>query len=171
MDWLRRLALILALLLAANGVSTPRLTEADTRLNTSGQSQVPPAPTGSGSAAASVALVYVRESPTPREPIAPQSLPTLLDAKAWALGQLGGQEYMCLWFVIDDESKWDVHAENPTSLAYGLPQAKPGDKMASAGADWRDNPLTQLQWAVTYGQQKYGGLCNALAFRDERGWW
>ena len=167
MDWLRRLALILALLLAANGVSTPRLTEADT--SSGNVSYIPTL--ARDSTATATPLVYVRESPTPREPIAPQSLPTLLDAKAWALGQLGGQEYMCLWFVIDDESKWDVHAENPTSLAYGLPQAKPGDKMASAGADWRDNPLTQLQWAVTYGQQKYGGLCNALAFRDERGWW
>ena len=102
MDWLRRLALILALLLAANGVSTPRLTEAS-------RGNVSYIPTlARDSTATATPLVYVRESPTPREPIAPQSLPTLLDAKAWALGQLGGTRAVLALKKLKDDNNLAV---------------------------------------------------------------
>lgn len=59
----------------------------------------------------------------------------------------------------------DVTIENPGSGAYGLPQALPGSKMASAGADWATNPLTQLRWMLGYVDSVYGGVCNA-AYHD-----
>jgi hypothetical protein len=48
------------------------------------------------------------------------------------------------------------------SGAYGLPQALPASKMASAGPDWQTNPRTQLRWMVSYVAE-YGGPCGALA--------
>ena len=51
--------------------------------------------------------------------------------------------------------------------AYGLPQAVPGTKMASAGPDWRTNPITQLKWMYNYSVQRYGSLCGAFAHRRD----
>ncbi len=51
--------------------------------------------------------------------------------------------------------------------AYGLPQANPGTKMASAGPDWRTNPITQLKWMYNYSVQRYGSLCGAFAHRRD----
>lgn len=76
----------------------------------------------------------------------------------------------CLDELVQRESGWDVHATNPTTGAYGLPQALPGSKMASAGPDWRDNPRTQIRWMFGY-VRKYGGPCGALAFQKAHGWY
>ena len=46
------------------------------------------------------------------------------------------------------ESRWIVNADNPTSSAYGIPQALPGSRMAAFGADWRTNPATQIRWGL-----------------------
>ena len=46
------------------------------------------------------------------------------------------------------ESGWNPLAANPSSGAYGIPQALPGDKMASAGSDWQTNPATQIEWGL-----------------------
>jgi LysM repeat protein len=66
--------------------------------------------------------------------------------------------------IISHESGWNVTATNPSSGAYGLPQALPGNKMASAGADWQTNPATQLKWALQYMNQTYGSPNAAWAF-------
>ena len=50
------------------------------------------------------------------------------------------------------------------SGAYGLPQALPGSKMASAGADWQTNPATQIRWGLGYIKAIYGDPCKAWAF-------
>ena len=52
-------------------------------------------------------------------------------------------------------------ADNPNSSAYGIPQALPGSKMASAGADWATNPVTQIKWGLGYIQDRYGSPCSA----------
>lgn len=52
-----------------------------------------------------------------------------------------------------------------TSVAYGIPQATPGTKMASAGPDWATNPWTQLKWMIGYTVGKFGSECNALYHR------
>ena len=46
--------------------------------------------------------------------------------------------------------------QNPASAAYGIPQANPGDKMASAGSDWKTNPATQIRWGLGYIKAEYG---------------
>lgn len=67
-------------------------------------------------------------------------------------------------YIIDHESSWDPKATNPESGAYGLPQSLPGSKMASAGSDWRTNPITQLRWMKGYVNSVYGGARNAYNF-------
>lgn len=73
----------------------------------------------------------------------------------------------CLAAIIDSEgSGWDPTRWNTQgSGAYGLPQALPASKMASAGADWATNPYTQIRWARAYARSRYGGDCQAWA------WW
>ena len=67
-------------------------------------------------------------------------------------------------YIVDNESNWDPKATNPESGAYGLPQSLPGSKMASAGSDWRTNPITQLRWMKGYVNSVYGGARNAYNF-------
>ncbi|PST46251.1 hypothetical protein CPA40_06620 [Bifidobacterium callitrichos] len=64
-------------------------------------------------------------------------------------------------YIINHESGWNPRATNPSSGAYGLPQALPGSKMASAGADWATNYQTQFKWFVGYCNSRYGGITGA----------
>ena len=80
----------------------------------------------------------------------------------------------CLEEIIDRETAdtWSVTIYNYAgSGAYGLPQALPGHKMASAGADWQTNPVTQIRWMRGYVNSRYGGSCNALAHHNSQGWY
>lgn len=73
-------------------------------------------------------------------------------------------------FIISHESGWRPNASNPSG-AYGLCQALPGSKMASAGADWATNPVTQLRWCSGYANSRYGGWANAYAhWQNTRNW-
>jgi hypothetical protein len=75
-----------------------------------------------------------------------------------------GAQAGCADAIIVRESGGRVNAANPYSGAYGIPQALPGSKMASAGADWRWNPWTQLRWMRSYVDAQYGGACAAWSF-------
>ena len=56
-----------------------------------------------------------------------------------------------------------MNATNASSGAYGLPQALPGSKMASAGADWATNYQTQLKWFWSYCNSRYGSVQGAYS--------
>ena len=71
--------------------------------------------------------------------------------------------------LINHESGCRVDAQNPSG-AYGIPQALPGNKMASAGADWETNPVTQIRWMAGY-VSRYGGWQGALNFWYAHGWY
>jgi resuscitation-promoting factor RpfB len=71
--------------------------------------------------------------------------------------------FSCLDNIWTRESNWRYNAEN-ASGAYGIPQALPGSKMATAGADWQTNPATQIKWGLGYIQSKYGDPCSAWSF-------
>lgn len=97
-------------------------------------------------------------------------------AKALAYGIVMGMgwgegEYNCLVALWDRESNWNAFAFNPSSGAYGIPQALPGEKMASAGADWQTNPATQINWGIGYIQGRYGTPCGAWAHSESVGWY
>ncbi|MFD8702341.1 transglycosylase SLT domain-containing protein [Kitasatospora sp. NPDC059648] len=73
--------------------------------------------------------------------------------------------------IISHESGWNVTATNPSSGSYGLGQALPASKMASAGADWRTNPATQIKWALDYMNTRYGSPNAAWAFWQTHHWY
>lgn len=79
------------------------------------------------------------------------------------------------WPALDSlwtrESNWKQLADNPSSDAYGIPQSLPGSKMASAGADWRTNPRTQIKWGLGYIRGRYGSPKNAWAHSQRVGWY
>jgi hypothetical protein len=81
-----------------------------------------------------------------------------------------GSQYSCLVSLWNRESNWRWDAEN-ASGAYGIPQALPGSKMASAGSDWRTNPATQIKWGLGYIQQVYGTPCGAWGHEESAGWY
>ena len=80
-------------------------------------------------------------------------------------------EFSCLVALWTRESNWNAFAHNTTSGAYGIPQALPGEKMASAGGDWATNPATQITWGLGYIADRYGTPCGAWAHSEERGWY
>lgn len=82
-----------------------------------------------------------------------------------------GSEFDCLVALWNRESHWNVYAENPTSHAYGIPQALPGDKMATVADDWRTNPTTQITWGLGYISGRYGTPCGAWDHSERKGWY
>lgn len=78
---------------------------------------------------------------------------------------------MCVIKLWDKESNWRWWADNPSSSAYGIPQALPGRKMASAGADWKTNPVTQIRWGLKYIKDRHGSPCGAWSHSKQRGWY
>ena len=83
----------------------------------------------------------------------------------------GADQFSCLDSLWTRESGWDPHAENPTSGAYGIPQALPGSKMGAYGSDWADNPTTQIQWGLAYIRDSYGTPCGAWSEFQSQGWY
>ncbi|WP_329547935.1 lytic transglycosylase domain-containing protein [Streptomyces sp. NBC_01356] len=73
--------------------------------------------------------------------------------------------------IVEHESGWDVNATNSSSGAYGLVQALPGSKMASAGSDWKTNPETQIKWGLNYMNDRYGSPVGAWNFWLANGWY
>ncbi|GAA4809385.1 hypothetical protein GCM10025786_11830 [Nocardioides caeni] len=80
-------------------------------------------------------------------------------------------QFDCLDSLWTRESGWRWNADNPTSSAYGIPQALPGSKMSSAGADWATNPVTQIRWGLGYIQDRYGSPCGAWGHSEAVGWY
>jgi hypothetical protein len=90
----------------------------------------------------------------------------LLSEFGWSQDQFG-----CLDSLWERESHWNVYADNPSSSAYGIPQALPGSKMSSAGADWATNPITQIRWGLGYIEDRYGSPCGAWGHSESHGWY
>jgi hypothetical protein len=87
-------------------------------------------------------------------------------ARGWGQG-----EYDCLVSLWNKESGWNVNAHNKSSGAHGIPQALPGSKMASAGADWETNPATQITWGLGYITGRYSTPCGAWGKSQSSGWY
>ena len=80
-------------------------------------------------------------------------------------------QFSCLTALWTQESGWNVYAENPSSGAYGIPQALPGWKMASAGANWQSDAATQISWGLGYIRASYGSPCAAWGHEEAAGWY
>jgi hypothetical protein len=88
------------------------------------------------------------------------------------LGSYGWSgQYSCLYDLWEQESDWNVSAYNAGSGAYGIPQALPGSKMASAGSDWQTDAATQITWGLEYIESTYGSPCAAWDHEESDGWY
>jgi len=116
---------------------------------------------GSGSSASAAAAPSV---PAPSPGSAQAYAKSLLAARG-----MGDDQYSCLVALWNRESHWNVYAQNPSG-AYGIPQALPGSKMASAGPDWQSNYKTQIKWGLSY-IGRYGNPCGAWAHSQATGWY
>jgi hypothetical protein len=91
--------------------------------------------------------------------------------KTMMLQRWGASEWPPLNSLWTRESGWRTTAKNPSSGAYGIPQALPASKMASAGADWLRNPRTQIKWGLGYIASRYGSPSAAWAHSQRTGWY
>jgi hypothetical protein len=108
------------------------------------------------------------ESSGPSAPSgSPQQIASaMLSGFGWSQDQFG-----CLDSLWAHESGWSTTATNPSSGAYGIPQALPGSKMASAGADWQTNAATQIRWGLGYIKSLYGSPCGAWSHEQATGYY
>jgi len=114
-------------------------------------------------------------APAGGAPIVPAAAPNPGTAQAIAYNMLpqfgySHNQFGCLDNIWSRESGWRYNAYN-ASGAYGIPQALPGSKMATAGPDWQTNPATQIRWGLGYIKGRYGSPCNAWAFWQSSGWY
>jgi hypothetical protein len=128
-------------------------------------------PTAAPSPSSSPAPSASPSPPAPAAPPAPSGSPQQI-----ALGMLSSygwssDQFSCLVSLWNQESGWNVEAANPTSGAYGIPQALPGSKMASAGPDWQTDATTQIRWGLGYIKGTYGSPCGAWAHEQAVGWY
>jgi hypothetical protein len=98
-----------------------------------------------------------------------QSSYTVAQVQAIARQIVPSGQFQCFSNIVNHESTWNYQATNPSSGAYGLVQALPAGKMASAGADWRTNPATQIKWGLNYMNQRYGSPCDAWSYWQANG--
>jgi hypothetical protein len=121
---------------------------------------------GSGGGGSSGWVVYVTSSPP--NPGTAQSIAYNMMS---SFGFSPQTYFGCLVDIWNRESGWVYDAENGASGAYGIPQALPGSKMSSAGADWQTNPATQIKWGLGYIKNTYGNPCSAWAFEEANGYY
>jgi hypothetical protein len=107
---------------------------------------------------------------SPGSASAPSGSPRQIAQQILAARGESGQ-FSCLDSLWARESGWNIYAQNPGSGAYGIPQALPGSKMASAGPDWQSNAATQIKWGLSYIDSTYGSPCAAWAHSQATGWY
>ncbi|GLI29122.1 hypothetical protein ARHIZOSPH14_33640 [Agromyces rhizosphaerae] len=124
--------------------------------------------------AAAAEAAAAAPAPAPSTPTAPanpsgaQAIARDMMASSYGWGD---DQFGCLVSLWNKESGWNVYAQNPYSGAYGIPQALPGSKMSTAGADWATNAATQIRWGLGYIAGRYGTPCGAWNHSVSVGWY
>ncbi|WP_157536164.1 aggregation-promoting factor C-terminal-like domain-containing protein [Kitasatospora mediocidica] len=108
-------------------------------------------------------------APAPAPQAAVDTSPSGVRALAQSMVPAG--QWAAFSNIINHESSWNLRATNPSSGSYGLGQALPAGKMASAGSDWRTNPVTQIKWTLGYMNDRYGSPNAAWAFWQNHHWY
>ncbi|MET7653595.1 MULTISPECIES: transglycosylase SLT domain-containing protein [unclassified Streptomyces] len=96
---------------------------------------------------------------------------SIAQIQAMAAQMVPSGQFQCFSNIVDHESSWNYHAVNASSGAYGLFQALPAGKYASAGSDWQSNPATQIKWGLNYMDSRYGSPCEAWSFWQANHWY
>lgn len=107
---------------------------------------------------------------TRTEDLTPKDPRTIARAMLPEFG-FSADQFSCLDSIYLSESGWNLHAANPSSSAYGIPQALPGAKMASAGPNWQNDATTQIRWGLGYIKSSYGSPCGAWSFWQAHRWY
>jgi resuscitation-promoting factor RpfB len=81
------------------------------------------------------------------------------------------RQFRYLDLLWEAESSWNASAENPSTGAYGIPQAVPGSKMSAAGPDWQTDVTTQIRWGLGYISAAYGSPRSAWEHEVAYGWY
>jgi colicin import membrane protein len=107
---------------------------------------------------------------------APVALNDPAGAQAYAASKLGSfgwsaDQMQCLKRLWTKESEWRTTATNASSGAYGIVQSLPAEKMATAGADYRTNYRTQINWGLDYIKERYDSPCGALNWHLAHNWY
>lgn len=100
-------------------------------------------------------------------------------AKAMANAYGGGWDQGVQWSALYElwmrESSWNNHAKNPSSGAYGIPQALPFSKMPKDAwpedAGGSSDTNAQVAWGFEYIAGRYGTPLVALTFHKKNGWY
>ncbi|MFC5185181.1 aggregation-promoting factor C-terminal-like domain-containing protein [Actinomadura harenae] len=104
-----------------------------------------------------------------------KSNPSAKQNKAWGKRMSAMKGWGNCWDSLetlwDHESSWDQHATNPSSGAYGIPQALPADKLADAGPDWKNSSPTQIAWGLAYIKARYHDPCGAWSWWSAHHWY
>jgi hypothetical protein len=78
-------------------------------------------------------------------------------------------QFSCLDSLYVSESEWRIDADNPTSSAYGIPQAL--TQLHDLPADYMTSAEAQIRWGLEYIQDTYGTPCSAWSFKQGNGWY
>jgi len=116
----------------------------------------------------------VAPAATPKTTATPASVTEQpLSSKDQLMQQAGipQSDWEAVDYIVTHESSWNAAAVNASSGATGLCQALPASKMASAGADYKTNPVTQLRWCHDYAMTRYSGWWSAFAYWKLNRWW
>lgn len=131
-------------------------------------------------AAQAAEAAHIVTTPAPSVPVAPVVSYDGNDIMAAAGAGVG--DYGFIRYIISHEGHWDPcvvnggahdcsYAASGGQRAYGICQALPGSKMASAGVDWATNPVTQMRWCTGYAENRYGSWGGAYAAWLAQSWW
>lgn len=77
-----------------------------------------------------------------------------------------GRQWDCLETLWHNESNWNPNADNPTSSAYGIPQAL--TSLHDLPAGYMTSPETQIEWGLDYIDDRYNTPCQALSAWQSR---
>lgn len=127
-----------------------------------GESYVSAKVVSASSSGSSITLPQITPDPGSAQAIAHDQV----IARGWS-----ENDFSCLVELWAHESGWRVNAGNVITGAYGIPQALPGSKMASAGDDWMTNPATQIAWGLGYIAGRYSSPCGAWDAWSAKGWY
>jgi hypothetical protein len=142
---------------AAARAAAQAAAEATAQVGATAQSSPAPQPTQTASTPA---------APAPSSGSPQQIAEAMLGSFGWSSSQ-----FSCLDPLWEHESGWSVTAYNAGSGAYGIPQALPGSRMASAGPSWQTNAATQIRWGLEYIKGTYGSPCTAWDHEQATGWY
>jgi hypothetical protein len=148
---------------SASGPAAAAAGQPSTAVLPGGRHPVSLSPPAAGSGGTVILTAYRAPS---RVAVARSIARSMVASRHWSVGQ-----YSCLVRLWNRESGWNVYAANPSSGAYGIPQALPGRKMASAGPNWRTSARTQIKWGLGYIKGRYGTPCRAWAHSNAYGWY